>query len=541
MSKRSCNHKTGYSVEQKIQAVKQHLETQVCQSAVAEQLGVSTKTIGVWVRTYKTLGAKGFEPQSTLRSRCPDSSVDPVASEIINHKIANPDHGIKRIAQTLCRWLGITVTPHKVHETLKSEGLIEERPKRRVKNDSKPRFFERATPNQLWQTDIMTFRLAGQNAYLIGFMDDYSRYLVGLGVYRSQTAENVLETFKTALGEYGIPRELLSDNGRQYYSWRGKTRFVRLLETHRIKHIRSQPHHPMTCGKIERFWSTVQEEFLFKCQFDSFENFRERLDLWVKYYNFKRPHQGIGGMCPADRFFEINHELKATLSKTVEENIQELALRGRLKKTFYMVGRMGDQNVAIRAEKGKLTMHLDDPERPEGRQLQYDLNAEDATENLITMELDENEPKHETSNRNSSDLNIHPDSPVAGSDSNNGTVNSENSQLPPPVYGAGEMPSGAESVVDEPKCKCDLPGDGDSAAATRTLGGSGVVGDDACAGGASPGAGKSTGQASETSGGTAEPLSGQADQPGKEIGISSGKTNDHLTFVVNGSNLSITI
>lgn len=385
MSKRSRNHKIMYSVEQKIQAVKQHLDAQVSQSAVAEQFGVSTKTIGVWVKTYKTLGEKGFEPQPSSRSKRQNLADDPVARQIIDHKIANPDHGIKRIAQTLCRWLGLTVTPHKVHETLKSEGLIEALPKKRVKNDPKPRFFERATPNQLWQTDIMTFRLAGQNAYLIGFMDDYSRYLVALGAYRSQTAENVLETFKIALGEYGIPRELLSDNGRQYYSWRGKTRFVRLLETHHIKHIRSQPHHPMTCGKIERFWSTVQEEFLFKCQFDSFENFRERLELWVKYYNFKRPHQGIGGMCPADRFFEINHELKATLSKAVKENTQELALRGRLKKAFYMVGRMGDQNVAIRAEKGKLTMHLDDPERPEGRQLQYDLNAENANENLISV------------------------------------------------------------------------------------------------------------------------------------------------------------
>ena len=41
-----------------------------------------------------------------------------------------------------------------------------------VKNPSKPRFFERARPNQLWQSDTMTFRLAGRNAYLIGFLDD---------------------------------------------------------------------------------------------------------------------------------------------------------------------------------------------------------------------------------------------------------------------------------------------------------------------------------------------------------------------------------
>jgi hypothetical protein len=37
----------------------------------------------------------------------------------------------------------------------------------------------------------------------------------------------------------------------------------------------------------------------------------------------------IGGLCPADRFFEIQHDLKHTLKKGVEENALELALRGR--------------------------------------------------------------------------------------------------------------------------------------------------------------------------------------------------------------------
>jgi len=34
-----------------------------------------------------------------------------------------------------------------------------------VKNPTKPRFFERSRPNQLWQSDIMTLRLVGRNAF----------------------------------------------------------------------------------------------------------------------------------------------------------------------------------------------------------------------------------------------------------------------------------------------------------------------------------------------------------------------------------------
>ena len=270
----------------------------------------------------------------------------------------------------------LQASPETVRKTLHEEKLIDPPPKKRRRNIQKPRRFERATPNQMWQTDICCFRLAGKNAYLLGYIDDYSRYIVGMGLYRSQTAANLLEVYRTSLGEYGVPKEMLTDNGRQYTNWRGTTRFEKELKKDRVKHIKSQPHHPMTLGKIERFWKTILNEFLFRVQFDSFENARERLALWIKYYNYKRPHQGIGSVCPADRYFEVQNELKHTLEKGVQENILELALRGKPQRPFYMVGRMGDQNVAIRAEKGKIHMHVDDPEQIEGKELVYDLNME---------------------------------------------------------------------------------------------------------------------------------------------------------------------
>jgi hypothetical protein len=173
----------------------------------------------------------------------------------------------------------------------------------------------------MWQSDIFSFRLGGRSAYLIGFIDDYSRYITSLGLYRSQTAEHVLETLRRGIAEYGVPKEMLTDNGRQYTNWRGTTRFEAELKKDRIKHIRSQPHHPMTLGKIERFWKSIYTEFLSRVQFDSFEEAQDRLALWVKYYNYKRPHQGIGGLCPADRFFEIQTQLRQVLERGVEDNV----------------------------------------------------------------------------------------------------------------------------------------------------------------------------------------------------------------------------
>jgi hypothetical protein len=89
----------------------------------------------------------------------------------------------------------------------------------------------------MWQNDIMTFRLAGKNAYLIGFIDVYSRYITALLFFRSQTAENVIETYRRAVGEYGVPKEMLTDNRR------ATTLFMCGLSNDRVKHIRSRPHH----------------------------------------------------------------------------------------------------------------------------------------------------------------------------------------------------------------------------------------------------------------------------------------------------------
>ena len=144
------------------------------------------------------------------------------------------------------------------------------------------------------------------------------------------------------------------------------------MKKDRVKHIRSRPHHPMTLGKIERFWKSIQTEFLQRAQFDSFDQAVERCAFWVNYYNHKRPHQGIGSLCPADRFFEIAHDLKKTLQKGVAENVLELALRGRPVNPFYMVGRMGDQSVVIRAEKGKVKMLVDDEVAGQEKELVYD-------------------------------------------------------------------------------------------------------------------------------------------------------------------------
>jgi hypothetical protein len=43
----------------------------------------------------------------------------------------------------------------------------------------------------MWQSDILNLPLAGKNAYMIGYIDDYSRYITALSLRRPQTAREL--------------------------------------------------------------------------------------------------------------------------------------------------------------------------------------------------------------------------------------------------------------------------------------------------------------------------------------------------------------
>ena len=360
-----------FTKDEKLKAVRLYLEEGFSMTMVCEEVGVSRSCLGLWLEAYRSSGEAGLEPSKSgpRKHRLPT----PITDKIIELKQENPTFGIKRISQVLRRCFFLPASPETVRQRLHDAELMTERPPRKQRNITRPRFFERATPNQMWQTDIFTFRLGGRYAYVIAFMDDYSRFIVGADLFRSPTAQAVIEVYRVAAGEFQPPKEMLTDNGRQYTSWRGTSRFEAELQKDRVAHFKSRPQHPMTLGKVERFWSTIWQEFLVRAQFDSFEAARERIKLWIKYYNHKRPNQGIEGLCPADRFFEIQAELRKTIETGIQENLLELALRGKPQAPFYMVGRMDGQSVVLRAEKGKLKLSVSDQQNNE-QELTYDLN-----------------------------------------------------------------------------------------------------------------------------------------------------------------------
>ena len=459
-----------YGLEFKLRCVKLRLEEGIPISLLSKEVGCSPDVIRRWTKAYEERGEAGLRKgvvPSGSRRKLPE----PVREKIVEIKKREPLFGVKRISHLLKRAFFLSASPETVRRTLGAESLIVPSRKRHPHNITRPRFFERSTPNQMWQSDIFTFRLGGRYAYLIGFIDDYSRYMVGLELYRTQTADQVLEVYRRAIGEYGVPKEMLTDRGRQYTNWRGTTRFEREIGKDRIRHIKSQAHHPMTLGKIERFWKTIYEEYLVRAQFGSFEEARDRIRQWVQYYNHKRPHQGIGGLCPADRFFEIQAELKKTMEQGIADNVLEMALRGKPKEPFYMVGRMEGQSVVLRAEKGKLRLMVDDEEGGGKQEMVYDVTSDEAKKDGSIGALERKEPDGEDREAE------------GGEAGDRGEERAEDLR----AYGRGEVPSGTLGVDGETQTRGSMPGVGSSVEYLEPVAGTGDGGD--ALGLAAPGSG----------------------------------------------------
>jgi transposase InsO family protein len=320
---------------------------------LSDALGIPLTTLQGWMERYRKYGADGVLGVISVRGRArPNTEVRKGADErreaVRAQKREHPEQGSRRISDVLERFQGLGVSESTVRRILHEEGLLEKRDEPREKPAAREVRFERAEPNQLWQSDIFTFLLRRhERLYVAAFLDDYSRYVVSLVVAHHQRASLVLEALTRGIADYGAPREVLTDQGRQYVAWRGQTEFEEELRRQGIRHIKSRPHHPQTQGKIERFWKTLWEEFLSRTVFADFGDCQRRIELYVQAYNFRRPHQGIEGLVPADRFFRAAPQVRDAIERGVAANALALAHEKPQRKPFYLVGRLGEKDLSV--------------------------------------------------------------------------------------------------------------------------------------------------------------------------------------------------
>src|SRR5262249_22515181 len=200
-----------------------------------------------------------------------------------------------------------TVTRSTVYRVLVRNQLIEPRSRRRRRQDYMR--WERPVPMQLWQLDVTAgaFLADGAEVKIVTGLDDHSRYCVIAAAVRRATARRVCRAFIEAMTVYGVPEEVLTDNGTVFTGRFIKPRpaevlFERICRENGITARRTRPRSPTTTGKIERLHQSLQDELLeVHGPFASLAVLQAALDAWRQEYNTDRPHQSLGMAFPASR------------------------------------------------------------------------------------------------------------------------------------------------------------------------------------------------------------------------------------------------
>ena len=101
---------------------------------------------------------------------------------------------------------------------------------------------------------------------MISYQDDHSRFITGSVKIYSPTGENAILLLDRAVRRFGVPKQVLTDQGTQFKPARGGTsEFDRHCGELGIEHICASVRRPTICGKIEAFHKAYAvESRLFK-------------------------------------------------------------------------------------------------------------------------------------------------------------------------------------------------------------------------------------------------------------------------------------
>lgn len=369
-----------YTAEFKRKVIERALEVGI-PTACQEFDMQATSTVHCWMHRYRKHGWEGLSKRSSRPHHQPKQTSSWIVDKILRLKKEKPEMGARGMSEHLLRSESVSLSSRTIGKLFKKHSLVDGdagyyEASHRTKGDDGKQLekavekeigewerFSRPHPNDLWQMDIMGFHIRDANkVYLISALDDCSRMIVGWGLFRDQSADNVLEVLRGALARVGSPKEILTDQGAQFKHWNGVTQFENLLRKLKVEHIKARSHHPQTCGKIEAFHKTIHRELIDKEFFISEVQAVEKIARFIEHYNYARSHSSLDGFTPSDRYFGVIDAVKKYLADLQapknEQEEQNKTIGIARQSKIYLVGKCLGHDVRIQELGGQLSIHI---------------------------------------------------------------------------------------------------------------------------------------------------------------------------------------
>ena len=131
--------------------------------------------------------------------------------------------GVLRTARRL-RKEGHDISYSRVYQIMKPNGPGSSTPRQKSRRRKRVRY-ERLYSNAMWHTDwhvMKDQRMKDLN--LITYLDDASRRVTGAALLKEATSENAVAVLRQAVGRFGVPATILSDNGSCFVGRGGRKR-----------------------------------------------------------------------------------------------------------------------------------------------------------------------------------------------------------------------------------------------------------------------------------------------------------------------------
>ena len=292
--------------EQRLRFLIDYASGQWSMSELCERYGVSRPTGYKWLKRVEEEGERGFDERSRRPKNSPHQTPAAVERQLLEAR-AKYGWGAKKLLQVLRRRHPELDWPARstVNAILDRHGKLHKQRRRRRWDHpgAAPLVTER--PNQVWPVDFKgQFKtLDGVYCYPLTVSDHFSRRVLLCKALESVKTKGAKPAFRWLFREVGLPEAIRSDNGAPFAS----TGIHGLCELNvwwmqlGIVHQRITPASPQENGAHERMHRELKREttrppaWNLRGQQTKFDRFRER-------YNDVRPHEGLDGARPADRW-----------------------------------------------------------------------------------------------------------------------------------------------------------------------------------------------------------------------------------------------
>jgi transposase InsO family protein len=288
-------------------AVLKVVSQQLSVTTAAAECGMSRGHLHRLLRRYRDGGLDALEPRSRRPRTNPRRTPDAAQARIVELRTELTALGVDAGPVTIAWHLGrdghTAPSSSTIRRILHAAGLVLPEPRKRPRSSWIR--FEAAAPNELWQSDFTHWWLAdGTAVEIISWLDDHSRYLLGMTACARVAGDDVVTTFTAAGDEHGWPAATLTDNGSVYTSrfTGGRNGFEYLLAYLGIRQKNGAPGHPQTQGKIERFHQTLKRWLGRRPAARSLAELQAQLDAFREVYNEQRPHRAIGRRTPGEAY-----------------------------------------------------------------------------------------------------------------------------------------------------------------------------------------------------------------------------------------------